>query len=165
MIQKKVCLLGAFAVGKSSLVARFVKSVFSDKYHTTVGVKIDKKLIKVGDLEVSLVLWDLQGEDELQKVRISYLQGSSGYLLVADATRGVTFDKARIIQKTAEEVIGKVPFIFLINKSDLSSEWSLNPGIIEELSAKGWTVLRTSAKTGMGVEEAFTALAKKMLEG
>ena len=78
MIQKKVCMLGAFAVGKTSLVKRFVDSMFSEKYQTTVGVKIDRKRIQLDEQEVNLVLWDIHGEDELQKVRLSYVRGTSG---------------------------------------------------------------------------------------
>ena len=94
MIQKKICMLGSFAVGKTSLVRRFVHSMFTDKYLTTVGVKIDNKKLVYGDKEVSLLLWDLYGEDEFQRVQTSYLRGSSGLLLVADGTRPETVDKA-----------------------------------------------------------------------
>ncbi len=75
MIQKKICMLGSFAVGKTSLVRRFVESIYSDAYHTTVGVKIDKKTVQQNGTEVSLLLWDLYGEDEFQKMRWSYLRG------------------------------------------------------------------------------------------
>ena len=64
MIQKKICMVGVLAVGKTSLVARFVESIFSKKYHTTVGVKISKKALQVSDQEWHLILWDLAGEDE-----------------------------------------------------------------------------------------------------
>jgi small GTP-binding protein len=101
MIQKKVCMIGSFAVGKTSLVARFVKSIFSEKYLTTVGAKIDKKMVRLGNQELTLILWDLHGDDEFQKVRTSYLQGSASYLLVADGTRRVTLDKALRLQKEA----------------------------------------------------------------
>ena len=84
MIQKKICMLGAYAVGKTSLVGRFVRSMFSEKYQTTVGVKIDQKTVNVGDQQVNMMLWDLHGEDEAQKVRLSYLRGASGYILVVD---------------------------------------------------------------------------------
>ena len=86
MLQKKVCMLGSFAVGKTSLVRRFVESIYSDVYQTTVGVKIDKKNVQVNEKEVSLVLWDIYGEDDYQKMRWTYLRGASGYLLVAWAT-------------------------------------------------------------------------------
>ena len=78
MIQKKVCLIGSFATGKTSLVSRFVKSIFSEKYLTTVGVKVDKKDIDLGGQLARLILWDLHGEDELQALRTSDLRGSSG---------------------------------------------------------------------------------------
>ena len=73
MIQKKMCMVGAFATGKTSLVARFVKSIYSDIYQTTVGVKIDKKSLNVGEQELNLILWDLHGEDEFQRVQTSYM--------------------------------------------------------------------------------------------
>ena len=64
MIQQKLCMLGSFAVGKTSLVGRFVRQMFSDRYLTTVGVRIDKKELVVAGREVKLVLWDIHGEDE-----------------------------------------------------------------------------------------------------
>ncbi|HNJ40987.1 MAG TPA: Rab family GTPase, partial [Acidobacteriota bacterium] len=135
MIQKKVCLLGAYAVGKTSLVARFVKSIFSEKYHTTVGVKIDKKTIQIDQQTLSCILWDLHGEDEFQKVRMSYLRGSSGYLLVVDGTRRTTLQTAIELQRTVEEAVGKVPFILVLNKSDLIYEWELDESELSELTA------------------------------
>ena len=81
MIQKKICLLGGFGVGKTSLVAQFVHSLFSDKYLTTIGVKIEKKSVPVDETQVELVIWDIYGHDDFQKLRTSYLRGASGYLL------------------------------------------------------------------------------------
>lgn len=164
MLQKKICMIGAFATGKTSLVSQFVKSIYSDAYHSTVGVKIDKKVVNFKDQEVNLILWDLHGEDEFQKVRMSYLRGSSGYLLVVDGTRRYTLDKAFSLQQRVEETIGNVPFILLLNKSDLTEEWEIEESAIEELSKKNWYVIRSSAKTGLGVEQAFINLTKKMLE-
>ena len=94
MIQKKVCMVGTSGVGKTSLVAKFVHSMFSDKYLTTVGVKIDKKTVTVDGNEVMLMIWDLAGDDDYQRLQTSYLRGTSGYLLVADGTRHVTLDQA-----------------------------------------------------------------------
>ena len=165
MIQKKLCMLGAFAVGKTSLVARFVKSIFSEKYLTTVGVKIDKKSMSVGDQGVTLILWDLAGEDEFMQVRVSYLRGSHGYFLVADGTRRATLDKAIELQQRAENEIGDAPFILLINKADLKSEWEIQDSEITALIERGWIVLETSAKTGLNVEEAFQSIGEKMVSG
>ncbi|GAA6615224.1 Rab family GTPase [Scytonema sp. NUACC26] len=164
MLQKKICMVGAFATGKTSLVAQFVYSIFSEKYQTTVGVKIDKKTINFQEKELNLILWDLYGEDEFQKVRMSYLRGSAGYLLVADGTRHHTLEKALNLKQRVEEAIGKIPCILVLNKWDLADEWEIENSEIEQLIQQSWTVIKTSAKTGLNVEEIFQRLASKILE-
>ena len=131
ILQKKVCMLGAYAVGKTSLVSRFVRSIFSDKYQTTVGVKIDKKTVTLGEQEISLILWDLVGEDDFIQVRMSYLRGAAGYLLVADGMRRATLDKAVELQHRAEVELGRLPFILLINKLDVIGDWEIKEGGIQ----------------------------------
>jgi hypothetical protein len=164
MIKKKICLVGAFATGKTSLVSRFVKSIYSDIYHSTVGVKIDKKVVKLKQQEVSLILWDIHGEDEFQRVQMSYLRGASGYLLVVDGTRRYTLDKAFSLQDRVENSIGQVPFILLLNKLDLTDDWEIDDATLDSILQKKWIVIKSSAKTGLGVEEAFQKLTEKMLE-
>jgi small GTP-binding protein len=164
MIQKKICMLGGFAVGKTSLVSRFVRSIFSEKYLTTVGVKIDRKPITLDDRTVDLILWDIYGQDEFQTVQESYLRGSAGYLLVIDGTRRATLDTAAELQQMAERVAGQVPFVVVLNKSDLASEWQVNESGILGFAEKGWPIVRTSAKTGDGVEETFQKLARAMID-
>ena len=163
MIQKKICMLGASAVGKTSLVSRFVKSLFSEKYLTSVGVKVDKKAVAVGGEEATLLLWDLYGEDEFQKLQQSYLRGSAGYVLAVDGTRRETLDRAVVLQSRAEEIVGKVPFVLVINKSDLANKWEVDDAALAELAQRGWPAFKTSAKTGEGVEEMFLALTRRML--
>jgi small GTP-binding protein len=165
MIQKKICMLGSYAVGKTSLVSRFVKSLFSDKYHSTIGVKVDKKEVSVGDEQVELLLWDIYGEDEFQKMRASYLRGSAGYVLVVDGTRLETLAQAVAIQSRAQETVGNVPFVLMVNKADLTDKWEVDDAALEDLFRRGWPTFKTSAKTGAGVEEAFLDLARLMLEG
>lgn len=162
MLQKKICLLGAFGVGKTSLIRRYVDSIFSDAYLTTVGVKIDKKVLTVGTEELALILWDIAGEDEIAAVRVSYLRGAAGYLLVVDGTRPETLDTAESIQKRITAEIGAAPFFVLLNKADLVEDWALPPERIEVLEAAGWIFRRTSAKTGDSVEETFAALAARL---
>jgi small GTP-binding protein len=162
MIQKKVCMLGAFAVGKTSLVSRYVHSIFSDKYLTTLGVKIDKKSVSLLRGEMELILWDIYGEDEFQKVRMSYLQGAAAYLLVADGTRPETLDVARSLQQAAEQEIGNVPFVLALNKVDLADRWQVDRAALDHAGQLDWKVVRTSARTGEGVEDAFSILARAM---
>ncbi|MCI0487345.1 MAG: GTP-binding protein [Blastocatellia bacterium] len=169
MIQKKVCMVGSSAVGKTSLVSRFVESIFSDKYLTTVGVKIDKKIVRLqypdreeGE-EVMLMLWDLAGEDEFLQLRMSYLRGTAGYLLVADGTRRVTIEKAFDLKKRVEGELGRIPFVLALNKHDLEDEWDVSETEVEGFSQIGWPVVKTSAKTGEGVEELFSNLVGRMM--
>ena len=162
-LQKKICMLGAFAVGKTSLVRRYVDSIFSDRYLTTVGVKIDKRMVTVGGSEVSLILWDIAGEDDISQVRTSYVRGAAGYLLVVDGTRPGTVDVAQSIQQRVEAEVGKLPFVVLLNKRDLQSLWSVSEEHIAALEWAGWNVQLTSARSGEGVEEAFQALAERVM--
>lgn len=165
MIQKKVCLLGAFAVGKTSLVRRFVSSMFSERYHTTVGVKIDRKTVTLGAQDVSLILWDIHGEDAFQAVSMTYLRGAAGCVLVVDGTRRETLDTAVALQERVEREVGEVPFVVVLNKADLRDEWELDESAADGLTARGWTVLTASAKSGLGVEEMFRALAVRLVGG
>lgn len=163
MIQKKICMLGAFAVGKTSLVKRYIHSMFSDKYLSTVGVKIDKKVLHSGDSEVMLMLWDLYGEDSFQKVQMSYLKGTAGFLLIVDGTRIATLQTALGLRNTVLASVGKIPYIIVINKMDLRADWEIKQSHIDELVANGEVVLLASAKTGDAVEEAFSSLTARML--
>jgi small GTP-binding protein len=163
MIQKKVCMLGGFAVGKTSLVARFVSSIFSEKYLSTVGVKIDKKVVSVDGRDTMLLLWDIYGQDDFQTVQPAQLRGMAGYLLVVDGTRRATLDTARLLHEKAKTVAGDVPFVVVINKSDLASSWEIDDVAFFKLVEQGWRIAKTSAKTGDGVEHAFESLTRAML--
>src|SRR5262245_66480054 len=114
MLQKKVCMVGAFGVGKTSLVRRYVQSIFSDAYLTTVGVKIEKKVVNVGAEPVTLILWDIAGEDDVAPIRTSYLRGAAGYFLVVDVTRAETLEVARSIQARAIGESGSVSCLLLL---------------------------------------------------
>ena len=163
VLKKKICLLGSYGVGKTSLVARFVHSMFTDKYHTTVGVKIDKKILSIDGEELTLMLWDMAGEEDGVPVRLNQVKDASGYLLVADGTRGRTLDIARDIQRRVEKEVGVRPFLLLVNKADLRDTWEIPESAWGELADSGWTVLETSAKSGERVEEAFLTLSSRML--
>lgn len=161
-LQKKICMLGGFSVGKTSLVKRFVESVFSETYLTTVGVKIDKKTIDMSDRILNLILWDLAGEDDTASLRMSYLRGSAGYVLVADGTRPSTLEVARSLHRRVEADFGPLPFVLLLNKNDLLEQWAISDMDVEGLRGNGWWVRSTSARTGEGVDDAFRTLADRI---
>jgi small GTP-binding protein len=159
MLQKKICMLGGFSVGKTSLVKRFVAGVFSETYLTTVGVKIDKKTVDLGERAVNLILWDVAGEDDISTVRMSYLRGCAGYVLVADGTRPSTLKVAVSLRDRVEADNGRLPFVLLLNKSDLQEQWAIDNAEVHDLQQAGWSVRSSSARTGEGVEDAFRELA------
>ena len=161
-LQKKICMLGGFSVGKTSLVKRFVQSVFSETYLTTVGVKIDKKTVDLPDRTVNLILWDLAGEDDISSLRMSYLRGSAGYVLVADGTRPSTLEVALSLRQRVEAEFGRLPFVLLLNKSDLKEQWAIGDEDVEGLRQSGWWLRSTSARTGEGVDDAFGTLAERV---
>ncbi|GHU37138.1 GTP-binding protein [Betaproteobacteria bacterium] len=155
-------MIGAFSVGKSALVARFVHSIFSDQYLSTVGVKISKKVIDLNGADLTMVLWDMEGKDDFADVHMSYLRGAMGFFTVADGTRRETLTMALRLRELALETAGDVPHIIIVNKADL--DWEISDAQLADLEASGIRIIRTSAKTGLGVEEAFTTLAEAMMK-
>lgn len=164
MLKKKICMLGSFGVGKTSLVTRFVHSLYAGTYQTTVGVKIDKKVVQVDGRDVWLMLWDLAGEEDNSPVKLNQVRDCSGYLLVVDGCRGRTLDVALSIQQRVEAEIGPRPFLLLANKADERANWEIPDSAWNDLAGRGWTLLETSAKTGANVEEAFRTLASGILQ-
>ncbi len=163
MIKKKIVMLGSFAVGKTSLIQKFVNSIFSDKYQTTIGVKIDQKIVKIGNAEVNLLIWDLHGEDDYQSIKPAYIIGASGCFIVIDGTRKATLDIGIELIETVKKNAPNSAILILINKSDLKNDWDINEDDKIGLSSKGYEVIETSAKTNEAVEQAFTKIAQLML--
>lgn len=162
--KRKICMLGATGVGKTSLVARFVRCVFSADYQTTIGVKIEQKRIACEGRELDLVLWDLSGEDEFQRVVLSYLRGAAGLLVVIDGARAATVPTALRLLADAREVVGNVPVVLVLNKSDLVASWELDERAEATLREGAWPLVKTSAKSGVGVEEVFAVLGRSLLD-
>ncbi len=165
MINKKICMLGSFSVGKTSMVQRFVYSVFSDNYLSTVGVKISKKQINIDGTDLNMVLWDLEGQDDFYGVNTAYLKGAMGALIVVDGTRHETLASAISLRQTLLDVVGDIPHLFLINKCDMQDLWEIHDSDLAPLNFSNIAYLKTSAKTGENVEEAFFAIATAMLKG
>ena len=156
-------MIGAWGVGKTSLVRQFVDSVFSEKYHSTIGVKVDKKILSADGQELTMVLWDIAGAEEHFSVPLHYVKGAAGYLLAIDGSRRDSLAAALDIVEEIEQGIGSLPFVTVVNKSDL--EWELSNSEIDSAFARfdqQW--FATSAKSGENVEAAFAALARRVMK-
>ena len=158
---KKVVLIGHFGVGKSSLMRRFVQNTFSDNYIVTIGVHILKKEIKIEDQDLTLVIWDIEGKDDIQKVRSSYLLGTSGFVYVIDPTRCQTFVNFNEEIDFLKTTYPNSKIVSVANKSDLID--------IEEfkniLTEKNISIdYFASAKEGIEVENLFQTIGLKMVK-
>ena len=149
-------MVGDFAVGKTSLTQKFVNNVFSEKYLTTLGVKIDNVI--VGDTK--LIVWDVAGRDSLSPFNANYLVGAAGVILVGDGTRPQTIKALDSLYQTARDRIGDIPAVVAFNKHD-DPEWNVSSGQIEYFQKKGWEVFATSAKDGENVGALFESLVAK----
>ena len=160
MKSAKVCMVGAFGVGKTSLVRRFVHQQFDERYKTTLGVKIDTRVVETREEPIKLVLWDMEGADpyELDKRPLSriesYMKGAHGLFLVADGTRPSTTKTALGLYHDFCRKYQYVPTILLANKSDLKEEWRFDDSALPDRLG----VYQTSALNGQNIEDAFTAL-------
>lgn len=163
MIQKKVCMVGVYATGKTSLVRQFVHAKFSDKYLSTVGVKIDRKPLQVSGQDVNLLLWDLEGRDGVRDIQSSYLRGSAGVIYVADGTRRETVTQVFELRDLVQQAAGEIPEVLALNKVDLGDQWIVTAEDRAGLARIPWHTFDTSAKTGDGVEAAFQWLAAAMV--
>lgn len=157
-VSKKIVLLGNEGVGKTSLVKRYVHSIFNDEYLSTIGIKISKKSVIIGDTEVNLMLWDIAGNMMSKTLYNNYLKGAHGIILVCDAMRKETFESIREEQaNNLANAFKDTAQLVLVNKVDLI-EGDLN----SHLSDLKYDFL-TSAKTGENVELVFKTLAKSIL--
>lgn len=167
-LSKKICLLGDYAVGKTSLVRRFVYNLFDDKYLSTIGVKVSRKVIALPRgtdiVELTLMLWDLAGSEEFDAVRASYLRGSAGAIVVCDMTRPTTLETLPKYIAELRAVAPAARLIVAVNKSDLTEKRQLSEQQISDQAAELQALYSlTSAKTGANVEEAFRQLGQLLV--
>ncbi|NHJ20265.1 MAG: GTP-binding protein [Candidatus Lokiarchaeota archaeon] len=164
----KLILGGDGAVGKTSMVHRYVENVFAKDYKSTIGTSIMKKECSFKELEstVRFVIWDLAGQAQFKRVRMSYLANAEAGILVYDVTNRESFENIDI--NWYSEIMKASPNIVLIlvgNKIDLKEERVVSTEEGEALSQKlKLTYLETSAKTGENINDAFRMLALQIIK-
>jgi small GTP-binding protein len=159
----KIVFLGDGAVGKTSLVGRFVYDSFEGDYLATIGTDIHLKLVNIDDVLVKLVIWDIAGQDNFAQLRKAYYMNASGAFLVYDTSRPDTIERVDNWIKALYDVTGKIPLIICENKADLESQI---PQKVKDAVTKKHNVkmIKTSAKEDTNVEEAFTEMTEIILE-
>ncbi|RMG05664.1 MAG: GTP-binding protein [Cyanobacteria bacterium J055] len=171
-LSKKICMVGDFGVGKTSLIRRYVENAFSDQYLSTVGVKISRKTLELErekpptPVALQLMIWDLEGHTRLKSIAPSYLQGAKGALVVADVTRPETIDRLTEHIDLFGSVNPEGRTIVALNKSDLLPR-EKTEALLQQVSGleidRLLSVHLTSAKTGDCVNLIFEKLARHLL--
>ncbi len=160
--RKKICIIGAAAVGKTSLVASYSGSVFSSGHQSTLGVRITRVVVAISERLKELVVWDIRGESEFYRIDPAYLYGSDGYVLVADGTRLATLDCAMDLQARMEKIVGDIPHVLLINKLDLNDIWEVDDAFLSSVHARVSDVYSCSAHGGITIHTAIENLARRL---
>lgn len=164
-IQKKICLLGDFAVGKTSLVRRFVEGIFEDKYLSTIGARVSRKVLTVGGVSLTLLVWDLAGEEKFAGMMNSYYRGAAGGIIVCDLTRADTFPSVPDYAQAFWHINPQAPLGVAGNKVDLPEQRVITDAELAEVSAQlGAFWLTSSAKTGENVQELFEQLGERLFD-
>jgi small GTP-binding protein len=170
-IVKKICLLGDPAVGKTSLIRKYVFDTFDDKYIMTIGTKVTKKEIIFKkpeldmDIKLSLMIWDILGQKEYKRLHPIYYQGAEGAFIVSDYTRHETLEAMAEWSSSLIKVVGDVPMVYLVNKADLQDKAAFTEADVKAAAETfGYGHFFVSAKTGMNVMSAFDSLAKSLMD-
>jgi len=170
VLKKKICLLGNFGVGKTSLIRRFVLNTFEDNYLSTIGVKVSKKDIlslktNNGTVDLQLLIWDIEGVNKNSTVTEKYYTGASGGILVSDLSREDTIESLPVIRESFSRINPHAKIVIVGNKTDLfqkkpTSRINSLTKLAQSLNCEFYL---TSAKDGSSVEACFNHLSKLLI--
>ncbi len=167
-VSKKICLIGDFSVGKTSLIRRFIEGVFSEKYLTTIGTKISRKIVNLqpSSKQVDLIIWDIEGHTKFKSIVPNYLKGATGAIIVGDLSRQETLDHIPVHIDLFLKINPQGMAIIALNKCDMIEEHKLTKLIelndFDDNSHIVKTII-TSAKNNTNVDRAFTELAETIV--
>jgi small GTP-binding protein len=162
-LKVKICIIGDSHVGKTSLIRRYVMDIFDDKYITTLGTKVSKKQIKIKknnqEVDLTLSIWDVLGQEEFSKIQTMAFKGSRGAIVVCDITRNETLTHSHDWVKKIREVNGDIPIVLLANKADLTSNYAFDENeLVQSSQHLKVPFYKTSAKFGDNVIKTFYTL-------
>src|SRR3972149_5787265 len=167
----KVCLVGEHAVGKTSLIRRYVLEEFDDRYIVTLGAKVSKKEMlltpKSGPpVQMDMTIWDIMGSKGFRELlREAYFHGAQGILAVADITRYDTLEDLDSWVESVFRTVGEIPVAFAVNKLDLRDQAAFGEEQVKQATeAFNAPYFFSSAKTGENVETVFQSLGETVVK-
>ncbi|MBI5845993.1 MAG: protein kinase [Deltaproteobacteria bacterium] len=163
-IRKNIGIFGDVGAGKTSILRRYTENLFSGEYLPTVGVMVEKKPVNFEGKSLALTLWDFSGPDPVHGFTPDKAKNLDGAILVVDCTRAESLQSARMTKDALDRAIGPKPFVCAVSKTDLTLQWAVERKELAELEKSGWSIIRTSAKTGVGVTRAFMTLVELILQ-
>lgn len=165
--QFKVVLLGESAVGKSSLVLRFVKREFHEFQESTIGAAFLTQTVQIDDTTVKFEIWDTAGQERYHSLAPMYYRGAQAALIVYDITSKESFLKAQNwVRELQRQANANIVIALVGNKLDLASKRSVeNSEAKEYADENNLLFMETSAKTAINVVEVFTAIATRLPKG
>ena len=166
----KVCVFGDGAVGKTTLVNRYLTGNFSQSYKITIGADFYIKKLDIGDKGITLQIWDFAGEDKFRFLLPTYASGSSGGIFMYDITRHSSIENVEnwleVFKKSFKSRFIDIPLIMVGGKNDLEEKRVISNEEGSEMAKKHnfYEHIECSSKTGENVEEIFKSISQKMLE-
>lgn len=161
----KILLVGDPAVGKTSLIQKFIEDRFEKEYKASIGVDFSYKIIEMEEKVARLIIWDIASQERFAPYRSSFYQQTNGAFIVFDLTRSETLQNIEAWMREINEFTEDVVVVLIGNKADLTKKREIAEEDVQAwIDRYGCTYIETSAKTGEDVEEAFRAICRDIIE-